>query len=263
MTDEKRVCECPCTRMIRRVITGVRRFGVSRLSPGKPEFYCPICGHRGLFKDKVVSRKPRLVRRDSKCLHCGSCERHRMLYLVLDKLFAGASDKRGKVLHIAPEACLTPVLTRLFASYETADLLKPGVDYHEDIQQMSFPDASYDCVVVSRVLTIPPDLEASVREVRRILRKGGCAVIAETHTHAKTREFGSMINGRSREVGLDILETYRRHFAHVDEIVSSQFDPACQVSNCMVRDGLPADDYPERVRIPGTGFMELVAVCRV
>jgi hypothetical protein len=50
-------------------------------------------------------------------------------------------------------------------------------------------------------------------------------------------------------------------FERVDRIVSSSFDSRYQLVNRIRRDGEPADDYPEGVRVEGDGYMELVAVC--
>lgn len=167
----------------------------------------------------------------------------------------------GKALHLAPEDCLRPVLAQHFGTYHTADLFKTDVDFKEDIQKLSFANASYDAVVISRVLTIPPDLEACVREIRRVLKPGGIAIIAEIYTHDQTREFGKMINARSREMGLDSLKLYERHFARVERFYSDRYEPRYQLHNLMRLEGQPKDAYPEGVRIPQQGFKDLVAVC--
>ena len=240
----------------------LRRWFYRMSGSHRPKFNCPICGYEGVFKDKRISKEPDLVRVHSKCLGCGSNERHRIMYLVLERLFKNDNKPAGKILHIAPEDCMKPILSRYFETYHTADLLMTGVDFKEDIQRMSFSDGSYDCVVVSRVLTIPENLEACVRELRRVLKPGGIAIIAEIHSHEKTLEFNRMINFRSREVGIDILDLYRKHFGQVDIHLSNQHDSKYQLDNRMMLEGSPKDDYPQLVRIPGVGFMELVAVCR-
>jgi SAM-dependent methyltransferase len=231
--------------------------------PRKEHFECPICGYRGPFKDKRISRTPDVVRADSKCLNCDAAERHRMMHLVIGDVLENWDAGRKSLLHIAPEKCLRKRLSSLFGTYHTADLFQPGVDFKEDIQAMSFPDASYDCVLVSRVLTIPPDVNASVRELRRILKPGGIAIIAEIYSHEKTIEFGEMRGSRSRQVGVDMLDLYAEHFRCVEPILSSRYDAKYQLANKILKDGRPADDYPEMVRLPGVGFLELVAVCRV
>ncbi len=224
-------------------------------------FECPICGYQGPFKDKRISRKPDLVRRHSKCLACGSTERHRMLHLVLEELFATWSPQGKKLLHIAPEDCLKEPLQSHFGTYHTADLLRKNVDFQEDIQSLSFPDGSYDATLVSRVLTIPPDLDASIHELRRVLSPGGVAIVAEIYTHDQTLHFGEMRSGRSREIGVNFLELLQSHFDRVDVYLSDRYPSRFQLTNRMVLEGQPRDNYPDRVRVPHLGFMDLVAVC--
>ena len=226
-------------------------------------FSCPICGYQGSFKNKRISPSPNILRINSKCPSCASTERHRMMHLVVDELFKDWKPETKSLLHIAPEQCLKNVLSERFGTYHTADLLKKDVDFNEDIQNMSFKNESYDCVVVSRVLTIPPDLEASLREIQRILRPDGLAIIAEIYKHDEIQEFGSMVDGRSRKIGIGLLEKLTQYFDHVDCYLSNRYDAKYQLANMMLLDGKPLDNFPEKVRIPGIGFMELVAVCHV
>lgn len=228
---------------------------------GRESFFCPICNYRGPFKDKKIDAAKGIVRVDSKCPSCTSTERHRMLHLVLCELFSDWDGQSKSILHVAPEDCLKPMLTKHFSRYETSDLHRKDVDHNEDLQKMSFADDSYDCILVSRVLTIPPDLEACVHECRRVVRPGGIAIIAEIYKHNETQEFGEMINGRSREMGIDALELYRAHFPSVDLYLSDRYPPKNQLINNMVINGSPEDNYPDQVKVPGKGFMDLVAIC--
>ena len=232
-------------------------------SSGKDSYSCPLCGYQGPFKDKRISRDPDLVRLDSKCLGCGSAERHRIQHLVLSEVLKDWNPGEKSMLHIAPEFCLQPLLKQQFGTYHTADLFAPNVDFKEDIQKMSFADATYDCVMVSRVLTIPPDLNASISEVRRILKPGGIGIIAETYTHDKNLEYREMRNGRSRQIGLDTLDLLRLQFSQVEHFDSFRYDRKFQLINRMSLKGQPKDDYPDVIRVKGQGFMDLVAVCRV
>jgi len=183
------------------------------------------------------------------------------MFLTLSKLF-GDSNTMGKLLHVAPEACLQPWFKGQSTTYHTSDLFRDDVDFNEDLQRLSFPAQSYDSVIISRVLTIPEKLEACLDEASRILKPGGMACIAETFTHAATLEFHPMKNGRSREIGLDFLQLLERHFDQVDLYDSDQFDPTYQLINRMEKEGITRDNYPERVRAPGMGFKEIVAICR-
>ena len=227
----------------------------------RPEFHCPICGYHGVFKDKRLSKDPDMVRVYTKCLGCDSKERHRMMHLLFGEFFPNKGDAGKKILHIAPEEFMRKFFADRFETYHTADLFMTDVDFKEDLQKMSFEDGSYDCVVISRVLTCPPDLEACISETRRILRKGGIAIIAEIYTHEKTIEFGKFVGERSREVGVDAIDLYRKHFERVDLIKSDRYAPEYQLHNLILHDGKPKDDYPDLIRLPGQGFMDVVAVC--
>lgn len=240
----------------------LRRWFFQLTGASRPEYTCPICGYHGVFKDKRLSKEPDLVRTATKCLGCDSKERHRMMHLIFKEFFPNPGDAGKRILHVAPEKFLRPFFQSRFETYHTADLFMEGVDFKEDLQKMSFPDGSYDCVVVSRVLTCPPDLEACLREIRRILKKGGVAIIGEIYTHEKTVEFGKFIGERSRETGVDLFDLYRKHFENVELIFSDRYPEQYQLHNRILLDGRPKDDYPEIVRIPGVGFKDVVALCR-
>lgn len=246
---------------IKRVKGAIRPL-LSRIAmPGKPSFSCPVCGYVGPFKDKRIRRLPDITRLHSKCMQCGATERHRMMYLVLEEVLKPIAKSGNKILHIAPEPSLKPILSSHYETYHTSDLFKTYVDFNEDIQSMSFPDGSYDAVLESRVLTIPPDLEASLSELRRILRPGGIAILAETYTLPHTKEFTVKTDEHSRELGIDLLDRYRAHFSKVDLYLSDRYDEAYQLANITVKKGKPFDDYPEEVRLPGKGQKELVVIC--
>ena len=250
-------------RYIEKIKQALRPPIYKLLFKSQQQFVCPICGYEGPFLDKRISRVPDLVRSNSKCLGCASNERHRMMHLVVNKLFSSWDPGGKSLLHIAPEDCLTTELNSKFAIYHTADLLMENVDFNEDIQAMSFPNDSYDCLVVSRVLTIPPDLDASLKEIRRVLKPNGIAIVAEIFKHDEILEFGEMINFRSREIGIDLINRLEEHFSQVERYLSDSFSSSYQLANTMKLNGKPQDDFPEKVRIKNVGFMEMVLVCHV
>lgn len=241
----------------------IRPFFYKLFKQSGKSYLCPICGYQGSFKDKRISKKPDLVRIDSKCPKCASNERHRMMHLVFNDIFNAAEKKGKSVLHIAPEECLKDLVADKFETYHTADLLKQDVDFNEDVQAMSFSDESYDCVVISRVLTIPPDLNASLSEIRRVLKPGGLAVIAEIYKHEETIEFGKMINDRSREIGIDLIDKLKNVFDDVECYSSNQYEEQYQLANQMVLNGQPTDAFPDKVKINNVGFNELVVIGKV
>lgn len=135
---------------------------------------CPICGNRRRFL--VVNREG--GRSETLCMRCHSLERHRRTIIVLRRhtdLFAPA---KKRVLHIAPEACLRRVLeAQPHLEYVTGDLEQPDVDVRLDVTRMPFPDQSFDALLCSHVLEHVPDDRAAMREMRRVVKDEGWALI--------------------------------------------------------------------------------------
>ena len=131
---------------------------------------CPICGYHGMF---ISVGHP--GRWDARCLDCGSRERHRLLHLWITE---GGGDKLlGKrILHFAPEKA---VMARMRGNplYETADLMQPGVTHKVDITGTKLPGGTYDVVMANHVLEHIPDDRAAMRELHRLLKPGGLALL--------------------------------------------------------------------------------------
>jgi predicted SAM-dependent methyltransferase len=186
---------------------------------------CPICGYIGVFVS--VGHPPRW---DARCLNCGSRERHRLLHLWI--IQGGGNKLHGKrILHFAPEK-ITMRQMRGNPLYETADLHQPGVTHRVDIAHVDLPDASYEVVMANHVLEHIVDDRMAMREVYRLLKPGGVALLtvpvntsrhetyenpavtapAERHAHFSAedhvRYYGLVFADRLREAGFAV-ETFR------------------------------------------------------
>lgn len=136
--------------------------------------WCPVCERnyrRFLPFGDVIRREHAL------CPGCHSLERHRLLWRFLQErteLFR----RPHRLLHFAPERCLERRFTRLpTVDYVTGDL-EPGRAMTEvDITKLPFADASFDAVMAIDVLEHIPDDRAAFRELHRILRPGGWALL--------------------------------------------------------------------------------------
>ncbi len=186
---------------------------------------CPICGYHGMFIN--VGHPPRWAAR---CLNCGSRERHRLLHLWVTQ--DGGDRLAGKrILHFAPEKVVMRQM-RGNPLYETADLMQAGVTHQVDITKVALPDASYDVVMAHHVLEHIPDDRQAMRELFRLLKPGGIALLSvpinptryETHenpaitaadarwahfsAHDHVRYYGMDFADRLKEVGFAV-ETFR------------------------------------------------------
>ncbi len=135
---------------------------------------CPLCG---TVADTFLPFGIKSVRPDRQCPACGSLERHRLMWLF----FALRTDlftRPQQVLHFAPEGTISVRLGALpNIDYLTADLDPTQAMVQMDITDIDRPDASFDVIFASHVLEHVPDDVQAMRELRRILRPDGWAVL--------------------------------------------------------------------------------------
>ncbi len=106
-----------------------------------------------------------------------SLERHRLLWLYLKEETDFLSAPK-KVLHIAPEQCFYGRFRKMKnLDYTTADLNSPLADISLDVQNMPLEDNTYDVVFCNHVLEHVPDDNKAMREILRVLKPGGMAII--------------------------------------------------------------------------------------
>jgi SAM-dependent methyltransferase len=106
-------------------------------------------------------------------------ERHRALWPYLSELI----DAGDRVLHFAPEPVIARNLSALSVDYVPADLdpqaahLARIVVQAADITRQPWADNHFDIAIVSHVLEHIDDDAAALRELYRVLKPGGTAVI--------------------------------------------------------------------------------------
>ena len=137
---------------------------------------CPLCGggfRRFLPYGYVGQRSEAL------CPRCLSLERHRMIWLWIERN-TELLTTLPTLLHIAPEPSLRRHFRRAYRGttrYITADLESPLADMHFDVQSIPLGDSSVDVVICNHLFEHVEDDHQAMREILRILRKGGWGVI--------------------------------------------------------------------------------------
>lgn len=137
-------------------------------------FACPIDGrhYRSFLPYGRISKRANAL-----CPGCLSLERHRLLWLFLQRR-TDFFDRPLRLLHIAPELCFVKrfaALPRL--DYTTADLDSPLADLRMDVEKMPVDDDQYDAVICNHVLEHVGDDRKALAEIFRVLRPGGWAIL--------------------------------------------------------------------------------------
>ena len=158
--------------------------------------WCPVCEQPS--RRFAPFGNPR--RAQAMCPHCGALERHRLLALFFEKKTNLYTQPDLRMLHVAPERCFESHLrARVGAGYLTADLEDPHADVRMDITHIEYPDATFDVIYCSHVLEHVSDDRAALRELYRVLKPDGWALIMVPITAERTFEDPSVTDPKERE----------------------------------------------------------------
>ena len=141
---------------------------------------CPLCGCR---RRKFLPYGYVSPRENALCPNCLALERHRLLWLWLlrESDIGRGAVALPRLLHIAPEVALMRKFRKMYSSqpdrYITADLESPLADMHFDVQQIPMGDGEVDTIICNHILEHVEDASKALRELYRILRPNGWAVI--------------------------------------------------------------------------------------
>ncbi|WP_435018345.1 class I SAM-dependent methyltransferase [Tundrisphaera sp. TA3] len=169
---------------------------------------CEVCGTLALYLHRPRAIPAELRRRwglttrvatavvhkeTDDCSHCGAKLRARRLARVLLDLYPTdvrparsmadwvetAAARSLRVAEFNRVEGLHEILARLprFEASDYRDGAEPGsvIDgvRSEDLTRLTYPDGAFDLVLTSETLEHVPDLEAALREIRRVLAPGG------------------------------------------------------------------------------------------
>jgi SAM-dependent methyltransferase len=176
----------------------------------------------------------------ARCVHCGSLERHRVLWPYLRRIIKPGD----RVLHFSPEPIIAHNITTLMQVQYTAADLTPSQPWladrvpvlQADIADQPWPDDSFDVAIVSHVLEFVPDDLRAMRELRRVVADTGVVVSQEpndpnleaTHEHPAeprsepaVRTYGRDLISRWQQAGFEV-QTFPADVAPADRIFEAR-----------------------------------------
>lgn len=160
---------------------------------------CPVCGksYREFLPYGRIRSRPNAL-----CPNCLSLERHRLIWLYL-KGRTNFFQRQLHVLHIAPEACFIKRFERQHNDgYITADIESPLAKVKMDIHNIPFDENTFDVVLCNHVLEHVRDDIQALREIHRVLKPGGFAILQVPFFHpvpVHTIDDPSITDPRERE----------------------------------------------------------------
>jgi SAM-dependent methyltransferase len=187
--------------------------------------WCPVCekGSRRFAPYSVWGGKSR---EEAQCVHCGSLERHRFLWLYLREKTDLFDGRPKKMLHVAPEACLESKFRSTLGegNYITADLHDPRAMVKMDVTDIEFPEDFFDVIYCSHVLEHVMDDRRAMREFRRVLKPGGWAILLVPLTVETTFEDAGITDPADRLRVFGQADHVRRYgMDYVDRLRESGF----------------------------------------
>lgn len=166
---------------------------VATLTTAGTGYECPCCG-------RELRRFARFHGEHDQCPTCGSLMRHRaLLLLVRDRV--RIADRGGSVVHIGPGPAVGNWLRRQESvDYVAVDLDSPIADVQADACDLPFEDETFDFAICVHTLEHIPDDRQAIREMYRVLKVGGTAVMQVPPSDLEvTREDPSITDPVERE----------------------------------------------------------------
>ncbi len=143
---------------------------------------CPCCGWRGYAFSAIdgeICVLPQAI-----CPQCFAQERHRMIQVFFDRRPEAFLPSGGRVLHFAPEMSVRNLLLRRAGNVCVSTDLAPdkllpltGARFRADAQALPLRDGMFDAIAMLHMLEHVDDDRRALREIRRVLKPGGQALI--------------------------------------------------------------------------------------
>ena len=246
--------------VIRKVRVSALRVAYQQIRFSGSRFRCPICQFEGPFMTSVFGER----RRHANCPRCLSAERHRLQRLVCDKVFDGLWDPKDKfLLQFAPDP-MTSYLRGKFGQVICADISPGKHRIVLDMRAIAMENSSVDAVFASHVLEHIREDETSLREVNRVLKPGGIAILPVPIVSDATIEYPEAVATEEyhwRAPSVAYFDRYREVFKSTRIFSSQDFDEVYQTYDYGDRTVINRKLYPYRQPMTGERHPDFVPVC--
>jgi SAM-dependent methyltransferase len=164
------------------------------------KYECPVCGktsRKFLSYGSAVSHRENVL-----CPHDLTLERHRLIWLFLQRKSNLFSAEKLSFLHIAPEQCFLPYFKKQKnLDYLTGDIVSPIADIHFDLHDIPLEDNRFDVIFCNHVLEHVNDSKQCMSELYRVMKPGGWGIfqVPQDMNRADTYEDWNITSEADRE----------------------------------------------------------------
>jgi SAM-dependent methyltransferase len=193
-------------------------------NPVMAKYRCNVCDHkvwkflpfgRGSKSVPAFVRAINLTGSDVdnfECPWCGASdrERHLLMYMRASGIFDSLAGK--EILHFAPEKRIAGlVAAQNPRRHIQADLKPTRLDIERiDMQEIPYPDESFDLVIANHVLEHVSDDLLALQELRRVLKVNGHAILQTP--------FSSKVHNTWYDRGIDDDESRLQAYGQEDHV---------------------------------------------
>jgi hypothetical protein len=216
---------------VKFIISFVTRFIPRHYLHRVSHFFLSIIGIFYLgkkFEDPIDGKKYRKLlpygrlnsRKNALAPFSMSLERHRLLWIFL-KEKTGLFNDNLEMLHVAPEYCFIKRFKKLpNLKYTTADLISPWADVKMDVQEIPYPDNSFNVIMCNHVLEHVNDDFKAMKEFYRVMKPGGWGIfqVPVDYSRETTYYNEAITNPKEREKHFwqaDHLRLYGKNYGQV------------------------------------------------
>jgi len=129
------------------------------------------------------------------CPNCGAHDRTRHIFLYFSRLDLWGKFEHSSILHCSPEKHIYDKIKEIkYKEYVIGDIDPDRYNFSKeivkiDLTNIDFPDESFDIVIANHVLEHIPEYKIAIKEIYRVLKKGGFAILQTPYSELLKRTF--------------------------------------------------------------------------
>ena len=160
------------SRQVEKIIAFQKEHNCKKLDENKT-IKCNICGYESEYE--FLPYKTRNTNTKQKCPNCYALKRTRLLYYVLEHYTDYLKHDDIRILQTSPTTSLYKRFkSQYHDNYTSSDIQQmPQVDEIINLEEIPYPDNTFDLILSKHVLEHVPDYPKALREIYRVLKPGG------------------------------------------------------------------------------------------